>query len=59
MTTNKKSYGDFYDDLPAPHALTEDLNKFTTAFRAKWYSPRAMRFRDWVSEVEDLLDLLD
>ena len=59
MNINRKTYGDFAGDLPDPPALTEDLNKFAAAFRAKWYSPRPMRFKDWIGEVEDLLDLLD
>ena len=57
MNTNKKSYGDFAAGTPKD--LTEDLNKFTAAFRALWYSNRTMRFRDWNKEIEDLLDLLN
>ena len=59
MTISNKRFSDFYGDLPDPDALTEDVSKFTTAFREKWWSGRAMRFRDWVCEVEELLDLLD
>ena len=56
MTISNKRFSDFYGDLPDPDALTEDVSKFTTAFREKWWSGRAMRFRDWVCEVEELLD---
>ena len=48
MTISNKRFSDFYGDLPDPDALTEDVSKFTTAFREKWWSGRAMRFRDWV-----------
>lgn len=57
MNTNKKSYGDFA--AGTPRELTEDLNKFAAAFRSRWYSSKTMRFKDWIGEVEDLLDLLD
>jgi hypothetical protein len=56
MNTNKKSYGDFA--AGTPRELTEDLNKFAAAFRSRWYSSKTMRFKDWIGEVEDLLDLL-
>lgn len=57
MRNNRKTYGDFA--VGNPKELTEDLNKFAAAFRSRWYSNRTMRFRDWIREVDDLLDLLD
>ena len=58
MKPTQKSYADFCGDR-TPEPLTEDLNLFISKFRQKWYSSRSMRFRDWLGEFEDLLDLLD
>ena len=38
--------------------LEEDLNKFVSTFRKYYYSSRRLRFRDWIKEIEDLIDIL-
>ena len=38
--------------------LEEDLNKFISVFRKYYYSGKMMRFRDWLDEVDELIDLL-
>ena len=38
--------------------LEEDFNKFISVFRKYYYSGKMMRFRDWLDEVDDLIDLL-
>ena len=38
--------------------LEEDFNKFISVFRKYYYSGKMMRFRDWLDEVDDLIDFL-
>jgi len=38
--------------------LEEDFNKFISVFRKYYYSGKMMRFRDWLDEVDELIDLL-
>ena len=37
----------------------EDLNKFISSFRRSYYSGKTKKFKDFMKEVEDLLDILD
>ena len=39
--------------------LSEDINRFTNKFRQYYQSGKTMRFREWLSTMEDLLDTLD
>lgn len=39
--------------------LSENPNKFITKFRKLYYSPKQMRFRDWLIEFEELIEELD
>lgn len=39
--------------------LVEDLNKAINLFRQNYYSGKMMRFRDWCSVMEKILDDLD
>lgn len=38
--------------------LEEDFNRFISVFRKYYYSGKMMRFRDWLDEVDDLIDFL-
>ena len=42
------------DDEP----LNEDVNRFITKFRRMYLSGKLMKFRDWLDEMDDLLDEL-
>jgi len=42
------------DDEP----LNEDVNRFITKFRRMYLSGKLMKFRDWIDEMDDLLDEL-
>jgi hypothetical protein len=42
------------DDEP----LNEDVNRFITKFRRLYLSGRLMKFRDWIDEMDELLDEL-
>ncbi len=42
------------DDEP----LNEDVNRFITKFRRMYLSGKLMKFRDWIGEMDDLLDEL-
>ena len=37
----------------------EDLNKFISSFRKKYYSGKTKSFKDFMKEIEGLLDILD
>ena len=37
----------------------EDLNKFVSSFRKMYYSGKTKRFKDFMRDVEELLDILD
>ena len=39
--------------------LNESVNRFIMKFRGLYYSGKTMRFRDWLREIEDLVDDLD
>ena len=47
-----------HTDTP-DNVLLEDINRFTNKFRQYYQSGKTMRFRDWLSTIEDLLDTLD
>ena len=38
--------------------LEDDFNRFISVFRKYYYSGKMMRFRDWLDEVDDLIDFL-
>lgn len=38
--------------------IEEDFNKFISVFRKYYYSGKRMRFRDWLDEVDSLIDVL-
>ena len=38
--------------------MNEDLNDYIREFRKLYYSPRAMTFRRWLEEMENLLDTI-
>ena len=38
--------------------LDEDINKFLQQFRKKLYSSKRMTFREWLSEIENIIDEL-
>ena len=39
--------------------INENINRFIMKFKGLYYSGRTMRFRDWLREIEDLVDELD
>lgn len=43
----------------ADNLLSEDINRFTNKFRQYYQSGKTMRFREWLSTIEELLDTLD
>lgn len=43
----------------ADNVLSEDINRFTNKFRQYYQSGKTMRFREWLSTIEELLDTLD
>ncbi len=43
----------------ADNVISEDFNRFTNKFRQYYQSGKTMRFRDWLSTIEELLDTLD
>ncbi len=42
------------DDEP----LNEDVNRFIAKFRRMYLSGKLMKFREWIDEMDDLLDEL-
>lgn len=38
--------------------IEEDFNRFISVFRKYYYSGKMMRFRDWLDEVDELIDSL-
>lgn len=39
--------------------LSENPNRFITKFRKLYYSPKQMRFREWLIEFEELIEELN
>ena len=39
--------------------IEEDFNKFISTYRKYYHSGKMMRFREWISVMSDLLDIID
>jgi len=47
------------DHTSSPPPLTEDVNQLVIELRRRLRTGRKMTFRDWMTNVSALLDLLD
>lgn len=46
-------------DNKSKNLQSEDLNKFVSLFRRKYYSGKKKSFREFMSDIEDLCDTID
>ena len=55
----KLSTSDEWQGLEEYQPINEDVNAFIAKFRKLYLSAKVMRFRDWMNEVDDLIDALE